>query len=124
MSMKRWITQLGKSLYAGSALLVSTAMSVEASTSGITNPLVSSSSSVSSVLNQALGWLDDAIFAVAGALFLFHLYKAVIGLMAGSHHAQRREEAKSHLVWVAISGVMLGGGAILAGALYNLGKSF
>lgn len=78
MSMKRWFAQVGKSLYAGSAVLASTSMSAEASTSGITNPLSSSSSSVSSVLNHALGWLDDAIFAVAGALFLFHLYKAII----------------------------------------------
>ncbi|WP_244885214.1 pilin [Alicyclobacillus hesperidum] len=122
--MKDWIRQAGKGLYTCGVALVSTAMTAEADTSGINNPLSSSSSSVSSVLNQALGWLDDAIFAVAGALFLFHLYKAIIGLMAGSHHAQRREEAKSHLIWVAISGVMLGGGAILAGALYNLGKSF
>ncbi|WP_284200312.1 hypothetical protein [Alicyclobacillus sacchari] len=121
--MKDWIRHVGKGLYTCVVAIASAAMTAEADTSGITNPLSSSSSSVSSVLNQALGWLDDAIFAVA-ALFLFHLYKAVIGLMAGSHHAQRREEAKSHLVWVAISGVMLGGGAILAGALYNLGKSF
>ncbi|GMA59294.1 hypothetical protein GCM10025858_37970 [Alicyclobacillus sacchari] len=123
MYMKDWIRHVGKGLYTCVVAIASAAMTAEADTSGITNPLSSSSSSVSSVLNQALGWLDDAIFAVA-ALFLFHLYKAVIGLMAGSHHAQRREEAKSHLVWVAISGVMLGGGAILAGALYNLGKSF
>ncbi|WP_029421810.1 hypothetical protein [Alicyclobacillus macrosporangiidus] len=92
--------------------------------SDITNPLSGNQSTVGSVLNGFIGWALGAVAAVAGAWFLFHLYKAIMLWMAGSHHAQKREEAKSHFVHVAIAGVVLGAAGVIAGALYNLGGSF
>lgn len=91
--------------------------------SGVTNPLAGKTGSVASILNTVISWILGAIASVAGAWFLFHLIKAIIGLMSGAHHAQRREEAKSHLVHVAVSGVLLGAVGVVAGALYNFGSS-
>jgi len=91
--------------------------------SGISNPLAGKSGSIASILNTVISWVLGAVSALAGAWFLFHLFKAVLGFMAGSNHAQRREEAKSHLVHVAISGVLLGAIGVVAAALYNFGSS-
>lgn len=89
--------------------------------SGINNPLAGQQGSVASILNTVIAWVLGAISSVAAAWLLFHLYKAVMGFMAGSHHAQRREEAKAHLVHVGIAGVMLGAAGVIAGALYHFG---
>lgn len=90
---------------------------------GITNPLTGNNGNISSIMNSVISWILGAIAAVAGSWFLFHFYKAVMAWMAGSHHAQKREEAKSHFVHVVISGVLLGAAGVVASALYNFGSS-
>lgn len=110
---------------AGALTLAALASPVFAATSGaITNPLAGNSSSVGSFVNGVMSWALAAIASIAGAWFLFHLYKAILGFMAGANHAAKRDEAKSHLIHVAISGVMLGAAGVIAGALFNLGGTF
>ncbi|MCL6441898.1 MAG: hypothetical protein K6T83_00285 [Alicyclobacillus sp.] len=90
--------------------------------SSISSP-VTASGDVGSIINTIIKWVDGAVLAVAGAWFLFSLYMAIMKYMSGSHHAQKREEAKTHLVHVAIAGVLLGAAGVVAGALYNFGAS-
>ncbi|WP_258111620.1 hypothetical protein [Alicyclobacillus sp. SP_1] len=104
------------------AFMVFTTVPAEASTS-INNPLSGKTGSLGGIINSIVSWGLAAIAAIAGAFFLFHLYKAIIGFMAGSHHAQRREEAKTHLWYVIIAGVLLGGAGVFAGALFNFGHN-
>ena len=112
------------SVWATVVSTLSTSMAYAQTNSTITNPLSGNTSTVGGVTNSALSWILGATAAVSGSWFLFHLYKAIWGFMQGSNHAQKREEAKSHLVHVAISGVMLGAAGVVAGALYNLGGTF
>jgi Type IV secretion system pilin len=91
--------------------------------SGITNPIASSGSTVGSVTNSAMTDVIYFVSAISGGWFLFHLYKGVMGLMAGSKNAQKREEAKSHISHIVISGIVLGGAVTFASAIMNLGAS-
>lgn len=100
-----------------------TTVQAYADTSGVTNPLSGQQGSISSILNTIISWVLGAVSAVAGAWLLFHLYKAVMSFMVGAHHAQRREEARAHLVHVVVAGVLLGAAGVIAGALYNFGSS-
>lgn len=119
--MKRSIRRLSMLV---STLVTLASVTVPAYASGgITNPLTGSTGNVSSILNTLISWVLGAVAAVAGSWFLFHLYKAIMTWMAGSHHAQKREEAKTHFVHVVISGVFLGAAGVIAGALYNFGSS-
>lgn len=114
----RWII-------AGGVMLSTLCTTVQAyaAGSGVTNPLSGQQGSISSILNTIISWVLGAVSAVAGAWLLFHLYKAVMSFMAGANHAQRREEARAHLVHVVVAGVLLGAAGVIAGALYNFGSS-
>ncbi|SHK66321.1 hypothetical protein [Alicyclobacillus tolerans] len=115
-SLRGWATTAAVSVIVAGSTMTADAQSQ------ITNPLSGKGGSVSGIINSLVSWGLTAIAAVAGAFFLFHLYKAIIGFMAGSHHAQKREEAKTHLWYVVISGVLLGGAGVIAGALFNFGQ--
>jgi len=56
-------------------------------------------------------------------LVVFHIYKAIAGFMAKAHIAQRREEAKSHLVWVVIMTIVAGGAMVLARLAFGIGAT-
>ncbi len=94
--------------------------------SGITNPLAGtnpSTDTVSHTLNKTIAWGLDAIKMVAMAWFLFQLYRTIMAFMSSSHSAQKREEARSHLIQVVIAGILLGAAQIIGGALYNFGST-
>ncbi len=94
--------------------------------SGITNPLAGTNSStdtVSHTLNKTIAWGLDAVKMVAVAWFLFQLYKTIMAFMSSSHSAQKREEARGHLIQVVIAGILLGAAQIIGGALYNFGST-
>lgn len=61
--------------------------------------------------------------AVAFAYTLLELYKGVIGFMRGGANAQRREEAKTHLLHVAVGAVLIGGSGAVLALLYGLFKT-
>ena len=94
--------------------------------SGITNPLAGtnpSTDTVSHTLNKTIAWGLDAVKMVAVAWFLFQLYKTIMAFMSSSHSAQKREEARGHLIQVVIAGILLGAAQIIGGALYNFGST-
>lgn len=114
-SSAKWMLALGTMI-----ATVTTTVKAYAS-SGVTNPLSGQQGSVASILNTLISWVLGAVSAVAGAWMLFHLYKAVMSFMASANHAQKREEARAHLVHVIVAGVLLGAAGVIAGALYNFG---
>ena len=89
--------------------------------STISNPLAGSGGSIGSGMANLVNSVMGMVYAVGGVWFLFHLYKAIMSLMAKSSIAQKRDEAKSHLIHVAVSGVLLGGATLIAGMLFNFG---
>ena len=107
--------------------MVMTEATVFAGTSGITNPLAGTAgqpaATVSGTVNKTISWGLDAVKMVAMAWFLFQLYKTIMTFMSSSHSAQKREEARGHLIQVVIAGVLLGAAQIIGGALYNFGST-
>ena len=95
--------------------------------SGITNPLAGTAGqpadTVSHTVNKTISWGLDAVKMVAVAWFLFQLYKTIMAFMSSSHSAQKREEARGHLIQVVIAGILLGAAQIIGGALYNFGST-
>ena len=94
---------------------------VTGSGSTLGNPLAGSSGSIGSGMASLVNAIMGMVYAVGGVWFLFHLYKAIMSLMSKSAIAQKRDEAKSHLIHVAVSGVLLGGATLIAGMLFNFG---
>ncbi len=74
-----------------------------------------------------IGSLVNDVVGIAGAVALaytvYELYKAIIGFMRGGANAQRREEAKVHLLHVAVGAVLVGGSGLVLGVLYGLLKT-
>lgn len=109
-------------LLAGTPVLAAAPPVVSSTGNGITNPLGSSTASVGSVSASAINYIMAFVYAIGGVWFIFHLYKAIMSLMAKSHQAQKRDEAKSHLTHVLVSGILLGGATLIAGVLFNFGS--
>ena len=94
---------------------------VTGSGSTLGNPLAGSGGSIGSGMANLVNAIMSMVYAVGGVWFIFHLYKAIMSLMSKSAIAQKRDEAKSHLIHVAVSGVLLGGATLIAGMLFNFG---
>ena len=72
-----------------------------------------------------IGQIVTQVVGAAGGLALawtlVEFYHAAILFMKGGYNAQKREEAKTHLVHVAFGAAMVGGaGVVLAGLLHIL----
>jgi len=105
------------------ALCFRVTTALASSSSGINNPLAGSTGNIASATNHLMGYVLDAATAITGGVCLFNLYLAIAGLAAGSRHAQRREEAKGHFMWAAITLILCGLATYLSGALFNFGRS-
>lgn len=106
------------------AIATSTVMAFAGTSTGIVSPFTpTSTDTVGGVITKIMAYVIGAVEAIAGAWFLFHLYKAVMLFMAGSRQAQKRDEAKSHIMHVIIAGVLLGGALVISSAVFNFGSS-
>lgn len=93
--------------------------------SGMQNIVGSNGQASNSIFTIVFNIINDIVGAasvVGGAWVLFELYRGVIGFMRGGINAQKREEAKGHLLHVAIGAVLIGGAQLLIGALYSFGS--
>ena len=83
----------------------------------------SSTTNVFSFIGNLITDIVTVAGAVAFAYTLLELYKGVIGFMRGGANAQRREEAKTHLLHVAVGAVLIGGSGAVLALLYGLFKT-
>lgn len=81
-------------------------------------------SSVGAILAQVVNVGLGLVIAIAAPWFLFHLYKSIMGYMTKTHQAQKREEAKSHLVHTIVAGILLAAAIPIAAAVINFGGQF
>ncbi|MHB1681217.1 MAG: hypothetical protein ACYCYO_00115 [Bacilli bacterium] len=118
--MKR-ITQWYSTMIAFLALAL---WSTAAFAQTVLTPPVSKSAAgqgVNGIVNTLATDAKNMITFIAGAYLLFSIYRAVVAFMHGSHNAQKREEAKTHLIHVGVAAVIIGGAQLLANALYTFG---
>ena len=117
----KWLAFSTATLFSGAA----SGTTAFAGNDTVTNLLSqkSSNASISGMVNSGLTYAVTAITAISGGWFLFHLYAAIMGFISSARHAQKREDAKSHLIHVAFSGVALGAALYIASALYNFGQT-
>jgi len=75
--------------------------------------------SIFEVIGSALNDIVDVAAVVAGAWILFSLYRATVLFMHGSHNSQKREEAKTQIIHVAIGAIIVGAAKLLAMGLLS-----
>ena len=117
--VKGWVTAVTTLL----VLAQVKGMAMASTPGGVTNPFQpTAGASAGSIMTTGLSWLVHAVEAIAGGIFLFNLYMAISKFATHSHNAQKREEARSHVLWALGSGVLLGGAILFASAAYNFGS--
>ena len=57
---------------------------------------------------------------MAVAYLLFEIYHVAILFMHGGSNAQKREEAKSHMVHIAIAGIVIGSSGFILDVILHL----
>lgn len=57
---------------------------------------------------------------VSAAYLLFEIYHVAILFMHGGSNAQKREEAKSHMVHIVIAGIVIGSSGFILGVILHL----
>ena len=133
--MKQLLKRGFHGLYVSAFVLAATAMTGGGQAFASRQPVAPPTGSGLSTLENSVAVSKVSVFALIGkfvddvvgiaggvalAYTMYELYKAVIGFMRGGANAQRREEAKVHLIHVAIGAVLVGGSAIVLGILYGL----
>ena len=57
---------------------------------------------------------------ISVAYLLFEMYHVAILFMRGGSNAQKREEAKTHMVHIAIAGIVIGSSGVLLDVILHL----